>query len=115
LRQAGGRVVVAHGNGPQVGNLGIQQRAGEPLVPRQPLWALGSMTEGLLGSLFCLALREIRGERGPDVVSLVTHVRVDPRDPAFRRPTKPIGPFYSAEAAEEMAGRNGWQLVEDAG
>jgi carbamate kinase len=115
VRQAGWRVVVVHGNGPQVGNLAIQQDAGEPVVPRQPLWALGSMTEGLLGSLFCLALREVGGERGLDVVSLVTHVRVDPADPAFRVPTKPIGPFFSAQAADELARQKGWQVVEDAG
>jgi carbamate kinase len=115
LRQAGWRVVVTHGNGPQVGNLDIQQDESEPLVPRQPLWALGSMTQGWLGSLFCLALREVSPDRGVDVVSLVTHVRVDPDDPAFRRPTKPIGPFFTAEAADDLAHRTGWQMVEDAG
>ncbi len=115
LRRAGWRVAVVHGNGPQVGTLAIQQDAGEPMVPGQPLWALGSMTQGLLGSLFCLALREVGGERGTEVVSLVTHVRIDPADPAFARPTKPIGPFFSAEAAQRLAGQRGWRVVEDAG
>jgi carbamate kinase len=115
LRQAGWRVVVTHGNGPQVGNLALQQDAGEPMVPRQPLWALGAMTEGLLGSMFCLALRELAGEPGADVVSLVTHVRVDPADPAFRRPTKPIGPFFPATVAKELARQRGWLVVDDAG
>src|SRR3954453_1770824 len=58
LHQAGWRVVVAHGNGPQVGNLAIQQDAAEPEIPGLPLPALVAMTQGLLGSLFCLALRE---------------------------------------------------------
>jgi len=115
LRQAGWRVVVTHGNGPQVGNLAIQQDSGEPAVPGQPLWALGAMTQGLLGSLFCLALREVGGAHSVDVVSLVTHVRVDLADPAFHRPSKPIGPFLTARAAAELASRKGWQVIEDAG
>ncbi|GAA1790865.1 carbamate kinase [Planosporangium flavigriseum] len=115
LRQAGWRVVVVHGNGPQVGNLAIQQDAGEPLVPGLPLFALGSMTQGMLGSLFCLALREVCGDDSPDVVAVVTHMRVDARDPAFDHPTKPIGPFFSAAAAQELAQAKGWQVVEDAG
>ncbi|MFF5207267.1 carbamate kinase [Streptosporangium sp. NPDC000396] len=100
LRQTGWRVVVTHGNGPQVGNLAIQQDAGAGQVPEQPLHALVAMTQGLLGSLISQALG------GPDVVGIVTHVVVDPADPAFARPTKPVGPFY----AEPREG-----LVEDAG
>jgi carbamate kinase len=115
LQQTGWRVVVAHGNGPQVGNLAIQQDAGEPQVPAMPLFALGSMTQGLLGSLFCLALREIYGGDSPEVVSVVTHMRVDSADPAFDRPTKPIGPFFSGEAAQQLAREKSWQIVEDAG
>jgi carbamate kinase len=115
LRQSGWRVVVAHGNGPQVGNLAIQQDAGEPTVPGLPLFALGSMTQGLLGSLFCLALREVSGDSPPDVVSIVTHMIVNAADPAFARPTKPIGPFFSARAAGELQREKGWQVVEDSG
>lgn len=115
LRQTGWRVVVAHGNGPQVGNLAIQQDAGEPQVPALPLFALGSMTQGLLGSLFCLAMREVCGPGAPDVVGVVTHVRVDHADPAFNRPTKPIGPFFSAEIAHRLADEKGWPVAEDAG
>jgi carbamate kinase len=115
LRQAGWRVVVAHGNGPQVGNLAIQQDAGEPAVPGQPLPALVAMTQGQLGSLFCLALREVAGSRPPDVVTVVSHVRVDAADPAFARPTKPIGPFMSAEEAAGLERTKGWTTVDDAG
>jgi carbamate kinase len=115
LRQAGWRVVVAHGNGPQVGNLAIQQDAAEPAVPGLPLPALVAMTQGQLGSLICLALREVAGSRAPDVVTVVTHVRVDAADPAFGRPTKPIGPFLSAAHAAELARSKGWTTAEDAG
>jgi carbamate kinase len=115
LRQAGWRVVVAHGNGPQVGNLAFQQDAAEPTVPGLPLPALVAMTQGLLGSLFCLALREVSGARPPDVVTVVSHVRVDAGDPAFDRPTKPIGPFMSAKEAAGLARSHGWSTVEDAG
>jgi carbamate kinase len=115
LRQAGWRVVVAHGNGPQIGNLSIQQDAGQSMVPGQPLHALGAMTQGLLGSLFCLALREVAGPAGPEVVSVLTHVRVDGDDPAFARPTKPIGPFFPEQVARHLAADRGWQVAEDAG
>jgi carbamate kinase len=115
LRQGGWRVVVAHGNGPQVGNLAIQQDAAEPMVPGLPLPALVAMTQGLLGSLFCLALREVSGSRPPEVVTVVSHVRVDAGDPGFDRPTKPIGPFLSAEAAAGLARSKGWSIVDDAG
>src|SRR5262245_33977315 len=115
LQQAGWRVVVVHGNGPQVGNLAIQQDAAEPAVPGLPLHALGSMTQGLLGSIFSLALRELGGGADSDVVSVLTHMRVDPEDPGFARPTKPIGPFYSAETARALGHDKGWQIAEDAG
>jgi carbamate kinase len=115
LLQAGWRVVVAHGNGPQVGNLAIQQDAAAPAVPGLPLRSLVAMTQGLLGDLICLALRATAGDRAPEVVSVVTHVEVDAGDPAFGRPTKPIGPFYTAREATELACTRGWRLVDDAG
>ena len=115
LRRTGWRVVVAHGNGPQVGNLAMQQEAGAPEIPGLPLHALVSMTQGLLGSMFVLALREVCGADAPEVVSVVTHVGVDAADPAFARPTKPIGPFFAAAEAGDLARRRGWDLAEDAG
>ncbi|MGH9280081.1 MAG: carbamate kinase [Acidimicrobiales bacterium] len=110
------RVVLVHGNGPQVGNLAIQQEEGTSLVPPQPLFALGAMTEGQLGSLICLALRRVTDAswmRG--AVSVVTHVAVNPDDPAFENPTKPIGPFLTKEEAEAMAEARGWVVKPDAG
>lgn len=112
----GGRgVVIVHGNGPQVGALALQQEQGAGLVPPQPLFALGAMTQGQLGSLLALALRSECGERAAGVVSLVTHVLVDPADPAFARPTKPIGPFFPPGQARALAARHGWVVGEDAG
>ena len=116
LLRTGWRVVLVHGNGPQVGNLAIQQEEGADLVPAQPLFSLGAMTEGQLGSLICLALREQgKPEWMRGAVAIVTHVSVQPDDPAFDNPTKPIGPFLAAEAAEAMAEARGWVVKPDAG
>jgi carbamate kinase len=71
------------------------------------------MTQGLLGSLFCLTLREAC--TSTDVVSVVTHTRVSTSDPAFDHPTKPIGPFYSPGTARDLAAEKGWEFIEDSG
>lgn len=113
LMWTGWDVVVVHGNGPQVGNLAIQQEEGAHIVPAQPLFVLGGMTQGQIGSLLTLALRKVAGPRGPDVVALVTHALVDPGDPAFSNPTKPIGPFMSQEEAKARADERGWTVKED--
>lgn len=113
LIRTGWEVVVVHGNGPQVGNLALQQEEGASRVPPQPLFALGAMTQGQLGSLLSLALRRELGGL-VDVVSVVTHAEVDPADPAFSRPTKPIGPFFSPEEAETYAAARGWVVGPDA-
>src|SRR5918911_1532497 len=73
LVHTGWEVVVVHGNGPQVGNLALQQEEGSDLVPEQPLFSLGAMTQGQLGSLFSLALRKVLGVKAPEIVPLVTH------------------------------------------
>jgi carbamate kinase len=126
---AGHRVVIIHGNGPQVGALALQVEAGRALgVPDQPFDVLGAMTEGqigyliqqTLGNLLTNHVRELPegsasfGRVGrPDVVSLVTQVVVDEDDPAFAHPTKPIGPFYDRETAEGLARAKGWTVVQD--
>jgi carbamate kinase len=115
MRCAGWTVVVVHGNGPQVGNLAIQQEEGARRVPPLPLHLLGAMTEGHLGSLLALALHDAGAGRPPGVATVVTHVVVDPADPAFTRPTKPIGPFLPPEEAHRAARERGWTVAEDAG
>lgn len=114
LLDSGWRVVVVHGNGPQVGNLAIQQIKGRGEVPEMPLFSLGAMTEGQLGSLIAIALHRVCGARHR-IAALLSHVIVDPADPAFDHPTKPIGPFFSAQAAKELARTRGWDIVDDAG
>jgi carbamate kinase len=115
LLDDGRGVVLVHGNGPQVGALALQQEEGAALVPAQPLFALGAMTQGQIGSLLELAVRNACADRAVGVVSLVTHVLVDPADPAFARRTKPIGPFFPAEKARALAADRGWTVGEDAG
>src|SRR5699024_9423390 len=111
----GWRVVVVHGNGPQVGNLAIQQEGSAELVPAQPLFALGAMTQGALGSLISRALVETCGEEIRGAVAVVTHVVVRGDDPAFENPTKPIGPFFTESEARSFENERGWTMVEDAG
>ena len=110
--KAGWRVVIVHGNGPQVGNLALQQEA-TSLVPAQPLALLGAMTQGLLGSLIARAIDLLRG-RGT-AAALITHVTVDPADPAFGSPSKPIGPFFEPVEAQRLAARSGWVVQPDSG
>jgi carbamate kinase len=114
LMRSGWRVVLVHGNGPQVGNLAIQHEEGSRLVPAQPLFSLGAMTEGQLGSLICLALRRVAdGSWMRGAVAVVTHVAINPDDPAFDNPTKFIGPFLTEEQAESMAAQRGWVVKRD--
>jgi carbamate kinase len=112
VMEAGWRVVIAHGNGPQVGNLALQQES-TSMVPAQPLAMLGAMTQGLLGSLIARAIDRLRG-RGT-AAALVTHVTVDPADPALSSPSKPIGPFFETADAQGLAARNGWVVRPDSG
>jgi carbamate kinase len=110
--EAGWRVVIVHGNGPQVGNLALQQEA-TSAVPAQPLALVGAMTQGMLGSLIARAIDLLRGPG--TAIALVTHVTVDPADPAFGTPSKPIGPFYEPAEAERVARRGGWMVQPDSG
>lgn len=110
--EAGWRVVIVHGNGPQVGNLALQQES-TTLVPAQPLGMLGAMTQGQLGSLIALSIDVLRGPGS--AVSLITHVTVDRADPAFLVPTKPIGPFFGRAQAERLAADRGWVVQPDSG
>lgn len=110
--EAGWRVVIVHGNGPQVGNLALQQEATTE-VPAQPLALLTAMTQGQLGSVLA---RSIDLLRGPGTAAgLLTHVTVDPGDQAFADPSKPIGPFFGAAEAQRLADARGWVVRADSG
>jgi carbamate kinase len=110
--EAGWRAVIVHGNGPQVGNLALQQEA-TALVPAQPLAMLGAMTQGQVGSMLALAIDRLRGPGS--AASLITHVTVDQADPAFGAPTKPIGPFFERDQAQRLAAERGWTVRPDSG
>src|SRR5580692_11708720 len=110
--EAGWRVVIVHGNGPQVGNLALQQE-GTTMVPAQPLPLLSAMTQGLLGSLLARAIDLLRGPG--TAVAIITHVTVDPADPAFGAPSKPIGPFFEPAEARQLAQARGWVVQPDSG
>jgi carbamate kinase len=117
LRDGYGLVIV-HGNGPQVGNILIQVEEAVTKVPPLPLDVCVAMSEGSIGYMLERAiLNELRGSRGrrQGVVTLITEVVVDQKDPGFRRPTKPIGPFYPRFRAEDLMHKQGWTMVEDAG
>ncbi len=98
------RLVITHGNGPQVGNLLLQQESCEE-VPKMPLEIIGAMTQGQIGytieSSLDTALMEI-GINDPYFVTLITYVVVDENDPGFQNPSKPIGPFYTEEQAADL-------------
>ena len=99
------RLVITHGNGPQVGNLLLQQESCDE-VPKMPLEIIGAMTQGQIGymieSSLDTALMEIGIGEKQDFVSLITYVVVDENDPAFQNPTKPIGPFYTEKEAAKL-------------
>jgi carbamate kinase len=109
LVASGVDLVVTHGNGPQVGRILLQQEAAAPDVPPMPMDVCGAQSQGQIGYLLAQAtdnaLRR-RGIRVP-VLCLVTQVVVDGRDPAFRRPTKPVGPSYDRPTAQRIAAETG--------
>ncbi len=115
LIERGWRVVLTHGNGPQVGALLLQQEEARRrgVAPPMPLDVCGAMTQGQLGYLLQRELRNALRARGLSipVATVVTQVLVDPNDPAFSTPTKPIGPFYSEAEAERLRRERGYALA----
>jgi carbamate kinase len=105
-------LVITHGNGPQVGNELLRQERAAAEAPPLPLWLAVAQTQAEIGALIAAELRPALAQR--ETVCVLTHVRVAADDPAFDRPTKPIGPFYSAELAERLERDRGWALAADA-
>jgi carbamate kinase len=110
-------LIIVHGNGPQVGNLLIQQEEAVNRIPPYTLDVCDAMTEGSMGYLLERALtnelRRLSLDR--EVATLVSMVLVDKDDPAFAKPTKPVGPFYPAFRARELERKKKWTMVEDSG
>ena len=104
-------LVVSHGNGPQIGLLALEAAAYEP-VPPYPLDVLGAETQGMIGYLVELELAN-RLHDGHRLAVLLTMIEVDPADPAFDDPTKPIGPIYDAATATALATEKGWVFRPD--
>ena len=109
---SGDRVVVTHGNGPQVGNELLRHERAAAEAPPLPLHLAVAQTQAEIGALIATELRPLAGR---PVACLLTHVRVDHEDPAFDNPTKPIGPFYDEVRARELERERGWPMVSDAG
>lgn len=117
LIQEGTQVVLSHGNGPVVGNILIRNEAVRDQIPPMPLDVCGADSQGGIGYMMQQTLQNELHRIGIErpVATVVTQVVVDERDPAFRRPTKPIGPFYSEDRARLLAKEKGWTVVDDAG
>lgn len=120
LIEEGHEVILAHGNGPQVGmiNLAMDTAAGHnSKIPEMPFPECGAMSQGYIGYHLQNAIREELLSRGMQipVATIVTQVIVDENDPAFKKPTKPIGAFYTKEEAEHLTETKGFSMVEDAG
>jgi len=104
-------LIISHGNGPQIGLLALEEAAYEE-VPESPLDVLGAETQGMIGYL----VEQELGNRLPfekPLASLLTMIEVDPDDPAFSDPSKPIGPVYSSSEADKLAAERGWAFKPD--
>jgi carbamate kinase len=111
----GWEVVVTHGNGPQVGRILIQQEAASDQVAPMPLDVCGALTQGQIGYLLQIAIGDVFFERGMErpVATILTLTRVRERDPAFRNPTKFVGPYFTEAQARRHEQRRGWVMKAD--
>ena len=117
LSANGYELAVVHGNGPQVGRIVLASETAKDVVPVMPFDVCGAMSQGYIGYHIQQALRQALAKRNVDVpvVTLLTQVVVDSADPAFQKPTKPIGAFYTKEEADQLAATKGYTMKEDAG
>lgn len=111
-------IIVAHGNGPQIGNILIhEEQASTDQAPAMPLETAVAMSQGQIGYWITQAINNAFAKEGKTkkVATIVSQVVVDKKDPAFKDPTKPIGQFYTETEAKKLARKNGWTVKEDAG
>jgi len=110
MNARGYKMIITHGNGPQAGNLLIQQEEGNELVPPQPLDVVGAMTQGQIGYMFQNTLKNYFLQKGKDIPisTVITQVVVAEDDPDFQDPSKPVGPFYTKEEALKLREEKGY-------
>jgi carbamate kinase len=115
--EKGYKVVVAHGNGPQVGRIVLQNEHSSKITPAMPFDVCGAMSQGMIGYHIQQGLSKVLRNRkiNKQVATVVTQVVVDKNDPKFKNPSKPIGPFYSEQEAKAIAAEKGYTVKEDAG
>lgn len=115
--EQGYNVVLTHGNGPQVGFILLRSEIARSQLHPVPLDSCGADTQGAIGYNFQMALGNEFKKRGikKPVVTVVTQVLVDKNDPSFKKPSKPIGQFYTEAEAKDRIKNDGWAMVEDAG
>jgi carbamate kinase len=114
LVAGGRRIVITHGNGPIVGNIVVRNEAMRETIPPMPLDVCGADSQGGIGYMIQQTLRNVLREkgRGEEVASVITQVLVDGKDPAFDKPVKPIGPYYSKEQASRLTDERHWLFAE---
>jgi carbamate kinase len=117
LLRRGERIAITHGNGPQVGNILLQNEIAKETLPSMPLDVCGAESQGMIGYMLQRALRSELESVGPRVAvaTIVSQTLVDGADPAFKNPTKPVGPFYTAEEARQLRESKGWHMISDSG
>jgi len=110
MNALGYKLIITHGNGPQAGNLLIQQEEGKNLVPAMPLDIVGAMTQGQIGYMFQNTLQNYFRQKGKNIpiTAVVTQVLVKKDDPDFNDPSKPVGPFYTEEEAKILEKEKGY-------
>lgn len=115
LIAAGHRVLITHGNGPQVGDILLQNECAKDAVPRMPLDVCGAESQGMIGYMVqqCMANRLRAAGLDLPVATVLTRTLVDRSDPAFSRPSKAIGPFYTAADARALRASEGWTMREE--
>ena len=110
-------IIITHGNGPQVGNIVLAHEMAASFIPQLPLDVYVADSEGRIGYFMQQALLNLLRSHHVDkyVVTMITQVLVDHNDPAFKNPTKPIGPCYTRDEARKMEKEKGWKIVEQKG
>ncbi len=114
---AGYQLVITHGNGPVVGNILFRMAKTAAELPPMPMDVCVAHSQGGMGYMLEQSFQNVMRRRGchASVAAVLTEVEVDPKDPAFTNPTKPVGKFFSKEDAERMKHETGWDFVEDSG